>query len=182
MTCNASNKLTLSPDNQFAFECPVFETNVKIAPCFELRDRVWRGEKLGIRRGCQAAMASNKCPINHILKRMVLTGDDPYGSKTAKLGRLSDDILKRIAPVVVIDAHMRDYGCTDRERELLIAANERASKAGTGKTFTRPRRKKAETTAHPAAPATESAAETGDMTAALNAAIEEAGKSGSDQT
>lgn len=175
--CNPIHRKTLADDNQFGFTCPVFKANTAIKPCIELRDRFWRGERPEVRRGCQAAMEASKCPIVHVIDQMIIKGNDPYYSATPKLGTLDPDILARVSPVLVRPEIMDKHNISEREREILLKANEDAAKGVKNVTkYAKPRRK-------PSAPAmatvpetkpdvTVEAAEKGDMTAAINAAGE----------
>lgn len=122
---------TLAPENEFKFRCPIFPADVKIADCFKLRDMVWRGEKPPVRQGCQCAMATSKCPIPNVITKMIRLNKenyDPYHSAEPKLGKLSQDDLERIAPVLVPDSQMRRYALSAVEEKCLVQANEAARK------------------------------------------------------
>lgn len=172
---NPVHNKTLSSDNQFAFTCPIFKANTAIRACLELRERFWRGERPEVRRGCQAAMECSKCPIVHVMDRMIMTGEDLYFSETPKLGTLRPEILTRMAPVLVRTEIMDKHRVSERERELLLKANADAAHGVRNVTkYTKPRRKPS-APAMTAVPETQSdatveAATTGDMTAAINSA------------
>lgn len=177
---------TLSPENQYKIVCPVFGAETRIAACFELRDRVWRGEKLPVRAGCQVALHASKCPINNIIKRMVQDGSDPYHSVEPRLGSLDQDDLDRIARVLVPEKAIAER-CSPAEQKKLLEANENARK---GVVIKRTRTKTEAApmsdvpTAAPVAPAParttpsaiSEAAMTGDMSAAINAEIQSLNK------
>lgn len=172
---NLTQRKTLAPENQLKINCPVFPAQVRIASCFELRDLVWRGEKPEVRRGCQAAMRADKCPINNILKRIGRQDCDPYHSNEPKVVSLDSEDLKKIAPVLVLDMHMTEARVPTNERELLEAGNERAREGGKLLRASQPRKQKAApqavVEAAPEAPLAPSAATTGDMSAAINAEL-----------
>lgn len=114
---------TLSATNQFHLACPIFNTEVPIASCFKLRDLVWKGQAPPVRRGCQACMRASKCPINNII-RGLKTGDiEPYYAVTKRVGHLVASDHARIAPVLVLDMHMRGLDVPENERALIEHAN-----------------------------------------------------------
>ena len=181
---------TLSETNQFVFSCPVFNVNTKIAACFELREQVWRGNKLEVRKGCQVCMRTDKCPINHILKDMMRSSDiDPYHSDVMKVGKLQERHLAHIERITVpertIEAAIERGELGQTEVKLIRQANENA-KITAGKkirnaseidlvlddvpTYGR-RKKQDDAPAEVALDATIVAATTGDMSSALNEAM-----------
>lgn len=121
---------TFSDENQFEFVCPLFNAQTKMRSCMALREGVWMGKPIEKRRGCQAAMHANKCPIDRICKRV---GDqnygDPYGSDTPKVGSLRKDDLQRMLPVVCDQRMMERHGASQAEIQLMESANERIQKA-----------------------------------------------------
>jgi hypothetical protein len=174
-------RLTLSPENQLLITCPIFNSNTKIAGCFQLHGLYMRGEGPPVRRGCQVAMAAGKCPVNVILKDMLRKDDDPYHSVTAKLGNLAPDILDRIAPVLVLERHIERANLPPAEAAALMKANEDA-RSGIRKVVKAKRKidptpdqmvamqpsvLKTSTETKPAAAVME-AAKSGDMAAAIN--------------
>jgi len=44
--------LFLSTNNKASIQCPIFNTQVKVASCVALREKVWRGEQIAVRKGC----------------------------------------------------------------------------------------------------------------------------------
>lgn len=93
---------TLSDDNQFVFECPIFNSQTKIASCFTLREMVWMGKPPEVRKGCQMCMKAGKCPINNIIWDMIrVPGFDPYWSATPKLGKLQEKHIAQIERVLI---------------------------------------------------------------------------------
>ncbi len=126
MAIGYESSKTLSPNNKFTFTCPIFGAEVAIAGCFQLRDLVWKGDRPGVRRGCQAAMSASKCPIHHILTDMMRRGTDPYHSDVPKHGSLEQAHLDHIAPILVREATIMEYDVVDRARELLREGNEKA--------------------------------------------------------
>jgi hypothetical protein len=170
---------TLSPENQAKIRCPVFPADVRISSCFELRDLVWRGEPPEVRRGCQAAMHADKCPINDIIKRMLREDCDPYHSSEPKVVPLDKKELDRIAPVLVLDGHMMQADVAPKERDLLLKANERAREGIKVSRRSAPRKQAEASESYKlpsdafekisAAEEVGKAAAAGDMTAAINA-------------
>ena len=117
---------TLSPNNQFKFVCPVFKVETKIATCFKLRDMVYMGKRPEQRVGCQVCIHTSKCPVPHILNEMVRTGDDPYYSATEKAGQLHPRHVARIARIQVLPKYLEAWPVSEKERALLLKANEDA--------------------------------------------------------
>lgn len=193
MAHNYSPRKTLSESNQFVFTCPIFHTKTKIAACFTLRELVWRGEKPEVRKGCQMCMATNKCPINNILKDMMRTDDlDPYHSDVPKEGKLKDRHIAQIERVTIspkmIERAIGNGTISPVEAKLMQQANDMAKKVASQgvrnasemsldevapKTRT-PRQKMLETADEPL-DATILAATTGNMAAAVNNAMKESG-------
>lgn len=173
--------LTFAEENAFSFVCPIFNVETKIADCIKLRDAVWRGRQLSVRRGCQACMASSKCPAAAIVQRIAMTRGphaDDYGSPTPVTGKLRADILERILPVVVRQPHLDQLAVPAVEVQLIESANERiqaqlgrAPAASTGRVTTGKSRSRPEA-AKQAKPETSqalnSAAASGDLSAAIN--------------
>jgi hypothetical protein len=87
------------------------------------------------------------------------------------LGKLDAVDLNRIARITVIDRHIEDAKCSDRERELLLLANERA-RSGAPATKRIPKYTPPPVAAAPAGPvatdAVVEAAKTGDLASAIN--------------
>jgi hypothetical protein len=178
-------KKTLSPTNQFCFKCPIFKTEVKLATCLMLRDKVWRGEKIEVRGGCQAAMHDSKCPVVHVLPEMMRadsTGnsDDPYHSVEKVVGSLSNWILKRITPIMMMQRTIDQFAMSPQERQLLEESNSMIPEINEKKERLRPIRhtkavpladsKEIEAKSHPVVADSIAAATSGDMTAAINEA------------
>lgn len=188
MAASHYRKKTLAPENQFRFVCPIFQAETKIATCFKVRDRVWRGEQFVERGGCQVCLSASKCPIVHVLNKMMRGEDDPYHSAEPKVGSLEPEILERISPILVLPFQMAGRELNDRERQLIEAANEnaragaklRSARKGSEEPMPAPK-KRAKTIAAPSTDATvkteskvADAAVTGDFAAAINAAAKAA--------
>jgi hypothetical protein len=166
--------------NQFSFVCPIFNVSTKMAACVKLRNLVYRGQGPDVRKGCQACMASNKCPAIHAINNTIRNKENsefPYASPTPVEGKLRADILERIAPVVVQAAHLQKFAVPISEVALIETANDRiykqlgvAPKQGgkTGGSRMPARKAKSENT--PVQTSVQQAAATGDLTAAINAA------------
>lgn len=122
-------KLTLSPENQFTFTCPIFKANTKISACLKLRDLVWKGKKTEVRKGCQACLSASKCPIYWVMRDMTANGTDPYASTTPVQGALEPQILNHIAPIIVPSRTLDDFQVDGREREIIVALNASAGPA-----------------------------------------------------
>lgn len=170
----------LSPSNQFQFHCPIFGSVTKISSCFQLDELVMRGRKPEARKGCQACMESNKCPIWHIKQRMKRNDIDCYHSIEPKIGQLENEILETIAPILIQATHMRQVE-VPFEREKMVQANEDASngvvrkfkaeKVANGKNK---REKTAITASTVKSDALIDAASGGDMAAAITAGLVDA--------
>lgn len=184
--------LTLLPSNRFAFTCPVFDAKVEMRTCVHIRDKVYRGQRLQTRRGCQACIASSKCPAAEIIRRIAFGASDATdhcGSVEEKHGRLPADVLERVSRVLVKESDLMAFNVPTGERECINSATARIE----AQMATAPREKvearRAMTSDEPAprrsapkpvqrgsAPRTtepttiNKAAATGDLTAALNVA------------
>lgn len=171
---------TLSYANAFAFTCPIFNVETKMAGCVKLRDLVWRGKTVEVRRGCQVCMKASKCPAAVIVQSLAMSNrpqPDDYGSVEPRSGKLRKDVLERILPVVVMEADLGRYGVPAAEVALIQSANERiAAQLGHAPGASQARaqaqvgtsRRKTREKAAPASSAALSAAETGDLSAAIN--------------
>ena len=174
---------TYSESNQFKLACPIFNVEVPIAGCFKLREVVWTGERPNVRRGCQACMRADKCPINEIVKDLRYRDDDPYYSPVEVVGRLEDKHLAAIAPVSVPEYVIKQYPLDEKELAFIQRANALA-KEGKHLRVEAPRKQKARP--KPAQPAkieaassqTVQAAISGDMSAAINKAAEQGSSNG----
>lgn len=179
---------TLLPTNLFRFVCPIFGAEVELRGCLALRDKLWRGEVQPIRQGCQACLRASKCPIVPMMTMLRSEkGGDPYYSAEPKVGRLLPDLLKRIAAVVVPDQILKTFDIQPRQRELILETNGAGGAkklkgsvdlgeinvAMPSEGHREPPPKKL--TAKKPAPETDlnEAARTGDMSAAINAAMSE---------
>lgn len=123
--------LTLSLTNKARINCPIFDTQVNVASCVALRDKVWRGEHIDVRRGCQACMRCSKCPVAELVSKICFGSDYPdnLASTEPKLIALSEDVLRRIENVVVLDNIMNHLGVPDIERQLIDSSRSRIEKA-----------------------------------------------------
>lgn len=165
-------KKTLDEANQLYVVCPIFQAETSIAVCFKLRELVWRGERPQQRQGCQVCMKASKCPINNIIWEMIRKPDiDPYWSTTKKVVQFRDHDLEKIARVVVPEKMMDGYTLTDKEALMIRRAN---AQAGNGAV----RKVRRDTSSQVEAEVIERpesddakliAAQTGDMSAAINA-------------
>lgn len=123
--------LTLADENQFQFTCPIFNVNTKMRLCMQLRELFWMGKKPDVRRGCQACMASSKCPAAAIVSKishMQGKAPDEYGALTPVDGRLRRDILERVHRPIVMEKTLNDFQVPDAERALIAGASERIGK------------------------------------------------------
>lgn len=120
---------TFRADNAALIQCPVFGATVEIRQCISLRDRMYKGEILETRKGCQACVAASKCPVA-VMIGFIEEKNDHYFSAVPKLMRLGSDILKRIVPVVVPDHILKRYGdMSDSQRTAILATNGVAGSA-----------------------------------------------------
>jgi hypothetical protein len=171
--------VTLSDTNQFQFVCPIFNVKTKMKLCTQLRELVWMGKQVAVRKGCQACMRASKCPAAEIVRQISYGRGqvpDDYGSDTPVEGKLRKELLQRLAPIVVDNKILDHFGVPDAERVLIESASERMHKlAGSAPGATSSKPKATVRRARPAAPdnnttAVQKAAATGDLAAALNAA------------
>lgn len=125
------NYLTLSMDNKTSIHCPLFNVDTQVRACVTLRSKVFQGQQVEVRRGCQAALASCKCPMMHVISRMAFgrsnVGDE-LGSTEPVLSKLPGDILVEILPIMIQEVHLRRYGVSKEETLILETANERIEK------------------------------------------------------
>jgi hypothetical protein len=131
MTASPQPAKTLDIENQFSFVCPIFDSQTKISTCFTLRELVWRNENPDVRKGCQMCMKHGKCPINNIVWDMIRKpGFDPYTSKEAKVGKLQERHLVQIERVIIPDKEIEKALDADRilpaEAKKMTAANATA--------------------------------------------------------
>jgi hypothetical protein len=173
---------TLQHDNQLVINCPVFPTKSRIAACFILRDLVWRGDGPPDKRaGCQAAMTCGKCPIDRLVKRMVKTGEDKMHSTEQVVRDFDSDLLNATGRVLITDKTMQRFALTSAEEKYLLEHNENAKSyvnATVKKTRTIKQGMVLETVEAPKTAPAESdaselvkAAQSGDMSAAINAEV-----------
>jgi hypothetical protein len=184
--------LTLQPENKFSFTCPIFDAKVSMRSCVLLQEKVYRGQSIQTRRGCQACISSSKCPAAEVIRRISFRSSDATdhcSSTEDKHGRLPAEALERIHPVLVLETELRRFGVSDAERALIADSAARiAAQMGTApREKVEPRRMVQSSTSEPrrpsqrpaervSAPKTTTpttinkAAATGDLSAALNAA------------
>lgn len=123
--------LTLSPTNQFSFVCPIFDTKTNFRQCGRLRDIVYVGGRPPVRKGCQACIKDAKCPAAEIIRKISFgngLAPDDHGSMTPVQGKLSAEVLEKIAPVMVMEHTLNGLGVSSVERALIATANERIEK------------------------------------------------------
>lgn len=169
---------SLSADNEFHFSCPVFQTEVKLYDCFQLDDTVKRGQPIPERGGCRAMMICGKCPINFLVKEMVRNPDIDLFSAEHKVGRLPENVIERLRPVMIQQSVVDRTPMTDEEREAINRAmtETKPSKDAPKVELAKPRAKRAATEDQPAPVAKVDddvelrAAMTGDMSLALSRA------------
>lgn len=116
---------TLRADNEFRFACPIFSSEVKIADCFTLFEQHKRGKRFAGREGCQACMASSKCPIYTIEREILHKDVDPYFSKEPKVGPLQKHHVEAISRVVVQEYFVSMFGVPDDQKEVMREAHAR---------------------------------------------------------
>lgn len=173
--------LMFAAENKFSFNCPIFGTETRFSACMKLRDMVWKGQQVEIRRGCQAAMMACKCPVTNIVQKAVMSHDEKqetrYAAREPVVGKLHADVLAAILPVIVTEMSMVRYAVGGVERELLASSNTRIeAQLGVAPSKEKPTRRA--TNAPPPeahAPKTktvkttiQTAAETGDLSAAIS--------------
>lgn len=163
-------KRTLDPQNQLHIVCPIFNAETPIAACFTLRELVWCGKPPQVRKGCQVCMRANKCPINNIIWDMVRHPDtDPYWSDQKKVAHFKQHHLDQIARVTVPESLIVSHELSDKEVLMIRRANN-AAKTGA---ISRGRPERDAPIEPVVDEATLTAAKTGDMSAAINAALKD---------
>lgn len=159
--------------NQFTFTCPIFNSETKFAACEMLRNKVWRGEEVPVRKGCQACMSSGKCPVSRELAMYVQGRTDLscYQSETPKHGKLRAQVLEDIRPVIVRADHVNKYGVIPGEQALIESCNARIdAQLGTAPRKEASKRPTSTPRPAPKKPEINNAAATGDLSAAINQA------------
>lgn len=166
--------------NQFSFTCPIFNVETKMSACVTLRNKVWRGERPEVRKGCQACMKSGKCPAEKIMHKVAFNLDyfaTEYTAATPTTGKLHAEVLERILPIMVLEKTMERIGVSAKERQLILSSNERIAKmlGGAPKKAARqvaPPPKKAKAVKPKVKPRSDDnvnqAAASGDLSAAIN--------------
>lgn len=176
---------TLLPTNQATFNCPIFDATTRVAGCVLLRDKLYRGDHIETRKGCQACISASKCPMAAIVSKMAFgksdVGDD-MGDLEPRTARLPADILGAIMPIMVMDTTLTRFRVSDGERLLIATANIRIEK----QLLTAPKTSKYPASYHrptsasaimttpvaakvtPAETAAQKAAATGDLSGAIN--------------
>ena len=176
----ATQYISLSDENAFQFVCPLFNAKTKMGSCTKLREMVWMGKHVPVRRGCQAAMRCGKCPAADMVSRYCFDKNwtnDHHGSVEPKEGKLMRSILERIRNVLMRDKVMDECGVPANERLLLESANERIDQQmktapGEASRNYTPTAARKTVSAPPTAPKESEinqAAATGNLTAAINA-------------
>lgn len=176
--------LSLSEENQFCFTCPVFNARTKMAACTTLRELVWRGERVEKRRGCQVAMKSGMCPAAAMVSLYSYNknwDNDFHSSDVEKDGKLHAQVLEKIVNKLPMEKLYHRYEVAEAEIKLLETANdrieqqlktapgERLSRAeGASHTKAGKRRKAAAAPKQTVPTEIQSAAASGDMSAAIN--------------
>ena len=113
---------TLQTDNRFTFACPIFGASVELRGCLRLHEHQMVGRPVEVRQGCQAAMASSKCPV-WSMHQMMRHGRDDWHATDTTVRSLGEDVIARIERVQTLDMHLNRYSVPARERELLDEAN-----------------------------------------------------------
>lgn len=119
---------SLKHSNQFKFKCPVFDTETRMGACVRLRDLVAAGAPPVVRQGCQVAMRCGKCPAQEMVSKYCFDKNwtnDHHGSSTPKEGKLMKAILEKVRRPLIQDRVLTSFNPSERERELLLSANER---------------------------------------------------------
>lgn len=179
---------TYSQDNMFHFDCPIFGSEQRLRDCLALRDEWVVGKRVPGREGCLACLSSSKCPIVPIMRDVLNKGMDPYFSKERTRGSLDSRHIDMIRNVVVTDYFAAPYNVPAEQwvaiqnahKKLMEGAKVSKSSVFELSTFereeaarpARKRRVEAETKVPVQAHREENdAAITGDLSAALNAAM-----------
>lgn len=169
---------TLDPANQLSFVCPIFDSTTTMRSCVKVRTHYALGQRLPVRRGCQACMDAGKCPAAAIIKRIAFSNHyDPdleFASGEPVVAKLSAQVLSRLEPIVVPLTTIQRYECSQAERDLIESSSVRiAAQLGTAPTKLRRQSRVQPTPAPSVTPAVRStdviaeAAARGDLGAAL---------------
>ena len=179
--------LALSPDNKMTFTCPIFDAPTPVRSCVKLQNMVYMGKRPEVRLGCQACISASKCPIDHVVRAFAYnraTEEHDLSSVDPATGKLPAIILERVLPVAVMDHTLTVYRVSEPERVMIRSANERieqqlatAPRSKGNSTRVRkstqapaPRKKIVDppSVAPAVASTIKSAAESGDLSAAIN--------------
>jgi hypothetical protein len=181
-------RVTLSYRNKFTFTCPIFNSKTEMGACMKLRDLVWAGAQVDVRRGCQAAMGCSMCPVAALVSMHIYNNNwdnDFHGSIEPKEGKLHAQVLDRVARVIPREDIVKKLGLSETEHSLLYSARERIAeqlKTAPGEKpkaasdyeaparASKPKPKKSAAPAPKTEDAVATAAKSGDLAAAINAA------------
>lgn len=123
--------LSISMKNRASFVCPIFDVTTQMRACVKLRDKMFMGQRVEVRRGCQACITSSKCPAANLVRRIgfnLTNATDEVSSANDAVVKLPADVLEEVLPVVVLDGTLARFGVTSEERSLIDSANERIAK------------------------------------------------------
>lgn len=116
-------------DIKFTFKCPIFKAQVRLGTCYDLYRKWQVATSVPVRKGCQACMASNKCPIWHLHQKTAIEDAKKVMIYEEKSGSLPKNILEKTSRVLIQESHMKFYDCSEKEISIMNAVNE-ATKAG----------------------------------------------------
>jgi hypothetical protein len=114
-------------DNQFAFKCPTFGSEVLFKDCLTIEAQYMKGQADPARGGCRACLISSKCPVPFMIKEAFQQGGRYY-SKDEVVGHVSAAILERLDPVLIIPGISDKIPMSPEERAAIAAANARERK------------------------------------------------------
>lgn len=123
--------LSASMRNKATFTCPIFGVDTQMRACVMLRDKIYAGQRVEVRRGCQACITASKCPAANIVRRIsfgLTNATDEVSSETVTHVKLPADVLEEILPVIVTDMSLSRHGVGPEERRLIESANDRIAK------------------------------------------------------
>ena len=109
-----------------SFQCPIFGVTTEVRTCAKLMDMIMSGKPPEARKGCQAALASCKCPMLTLTR--INRHRHTTGAEVVLDGKLPRELLERIRPIKIQDVHLNRYGVSSTERDRMLGANDRIDK------------------------------------------------------
>jgi hypothetical protein len=109
-----------------SFQCPIFDVSTEVRTCAKLMDMIMSGKSPEVRKGCQAALASCKCPMLTLTR--INRHRHTTGAEVVINGKLPRELLEHIRPIKFQDGHFIRYAVSPAERDRMLGANDRIDK------------------------------------------------------